>query len=81
MKIRTFVILSLVFMPEVKPKLRRVVTFTRNNHRWSTTFDESDLRKDDESRKKDNEKVEIDSKDNSDNGSQNIPLKRSQTIR
>ncbi|VDK55534.1 unnamed protein product [Gongylonema pulchrum] len=29
---------------EMKPKLRRVVTFTKNNHRYFKTFDEADLR-------------------------------------
>uniref|UniRef100_A0A2K6VWZ9 Uncharacterized protein n=1 Tax=Onchocerca volvulus TaxID=6282 RepID=A0A2K6VWZ9_ONCVO len=67
-------------MADVRPKLRRVVTFTKNNHRWSTTFDESDLRKEEEPKNKDGEKVEIDKNDISDHGSQNMPLKRSETI-
>ncbi|EJD74691.1 hypothetical protein LOAG_18023 [Loa loa] len=67
-------------MAEVKPKLRRVVTFTKNNHRWSRTFDETDLRKEEEPKSKDDEKVATDKEDITDNGSKNITFKRSQTI-
>ncbi|CAG9530315.1 unnamed protein product [Cercopithifilaria johnstoni] len=67
-------------MAEVKPKLRRVVTFTKNNHRWSRTFDETDLRKEEEPKSKDNEKVEVDKKDIFDDGSKNAAFKRRQTI-
>uniref|UniRef100_A0AAF5PJK6 Uncharacterized protein n=1 Tax=Wuchereria bancrofti TaxID=6293 RepID=A0AAF5PJK6_WUCBA len=67
-------------MAEVKPKLRRVVTFTKNNHRWSRTFDENDLRKEEEPKGKCHERVEIDRKDVSDNGSKNAAFKRSQTL-
>ncbi|VDN94622.1 unnamed protein product [Brugia pahangi] len=73
-------IICIFFMAEVKPKLRRVVTFTRNNHRWSRTFDENDLRKDEEPKSKGHERVETDRKDVSDNGSKNVAFKRSQTM-
>ncbi|VDK84893.1 unnamed protein product [Litomosoides sigmodontis] len=78
--VRISAFITFKVMAEVKPKLRRVVTFTKSNHRWSTTFDETDSRQGEEPKSKDNEKAEVHNQEVSDNESKNILFKRSQTI-